>query len=157
MVPSWLGHHDHKARTRQLKGNYRYDVALCKRFGGDARPIGKGLTSKTAAQLSKTCHGPWHLRRSKGADRAAPAPRKKTDCGACGQSQRTFYDRKTRRVRDLSCGDTRVYLEIEIRRVHCRGCGAVKQEKLPWLANNLYYTKRFAFYVGRRCRSATVP
>jgi transposase len=49
-----------------------------------------------------------------------------------------------------------VYLEIEIRRVHCQSCSAVKQEKLPWLANNLYYTKRFAFYVGRRCRSATV-
>src|ERR1035437_556987 len=76
--------------------------------------------------------------------------------GSYGQSQRTFYDRKTRRVRDLSCGDTRVYLEIEIRRVYCRGCGAVKQEKLPWLANNLYYTKRFAFSVGRRCRAATV-
>ena len=59
-------------------------------------------------------------------------------------------------MRNLSCGDTRVYLEIEIRRVHCRSCGAVKQEKLPWLANNLYYTKRFAFYVGRRCRAATV-
>jgi transposase len=59
-------------------------------------------------------------------------------------------------VRDLSCGDTRIYLEVEIRRVHCRNCGAVKQEKLPWLANNLYYTKRFAFYVGRRCRAATV-
>src|SRR5208337_3342552 len=60
------------------------------------------------------------------------------------------------RVRDLSCGDTRVYLEIEIRRVQCRSCGAVKQEKLPWLANNPFYTKRFAFYVGRRCRSGTV-
>ena len=59
-------------------------------------------------------------------------------------------------MRDLSCGDTRVYLEIEIRRVHCQSCGAVKQEKLPWLAKNLYYTRRFAFYVGRRCRSATV-
>jgi transposase len=59
-------------------------------------------------------------------------------------------------VRDLSCGDTRVYLEVEVRRVHCRGCGAVKQEKLPWLANNPFYTKRFAFYVGRRCRSATI-
>ena len=70
--------------------------------------------------------------------------------------QRTFYDRKTRRVRDLSCGDTRVYLEIELRRVHCRSCGAVKQEKLPWLANNPFYTRRFAYYVGRRCRSATV-
>ena len=32
----------------------------------------------------------------------------------------------------------------------------MKQEKLPWLATNLYYTKRFAFYVGRRCRAATV-
>jgi transposase len=70
--------------------------------------------------------------------------------------QRAFYDRKTRRVRDLSCGDTRVYLEFEVRRVDCRGCGAVRQEKLPWLANNPFYTKRFACYVGRRCRSATV-
>lgn len=70
--------------------------------------------------------------------------------------QRTFYDRKTRRVRDLSCGDTRVYLEIEIRRVYCRSCGAVRQEKLPWLANNPFYTRRFAYYVGRRCRAATV-
>jgi transposase len=59
-------------------------------------------------------------------------------------------------VRDLSCGDTRVYLEVEIRRVHCRSCGAVKQEKLPWLANNPFYTRRFAFYVGRRCRSSTI-
>ena len=59
-------------------------------------------------------------------------------------------------MRDLSCGDTRVYLEVEVRRVHCRSCGAVKQEKLPWLADNPFYTKRFAFYVGRRCRSSTI-
>ena len=32
----------------------------------------------------------------------------------------------------------------------------MKQEKLPWLANNPFYTKRFAFYVGRRCRASTV-
>ena len=37
----------------------------------------------------------------------------------------------------------------------CRSCGSVKQEKLPWLANNPFYTKRFAFYVGRRCRAST--
>jgi len=29
----------------------------------------------------------------------------------------TAYDHKVRLVRDLSCGDTRVYLEIPIRRV----------------------------------------
>lgn len=70
--------------------------------------------------------------------------------------QPTWYDRKIRRARDLSCGDTRVYLEYEVRRVHCRSCGTVKREKLPWLADNPFYTKRFAFYVGRRCRTSTI-
>lgn len=32
----------------------------------------------------------------------------------------------------------------------------MKQEKLSFLADNPFYTKRFAYYVGRRCRSATV-
>jgi transposase len=67
-----------------------------------------------------------------------------------------WYDRSTRRIRDLSCADTRVYLEVEVRRVHCRSCGKVKREHLDFLADNPLYTKRFAFYVGRRCRSATV-
>lgn len=67
-----------------------------------------------------------------------------------------WYDRKTRRVRDLSCGDTRVYLDIEVRRVHCRCCGKVKREKLDFLADNPLYTKRFAWFVGRRCRQSTV-
>ena len=67
-----------------------------------------------------------------------------------------WYDRKTRRVRDLSCGDTRVYLDIEVRRVRCRRCGKVRREKLDFLADNPLYTKRFAWFVGRRCRQSTV-
>ena len=59
-------------------------------------------------------------------------------------------------MRDLSCGDTRIYLELEGRRVACRSCGAVKREKLEWLAKTPFYTKRFAFFVGRRCRVATI-
>lgn len=59
-------------------------------------------------------------------------------------------------MRDLACGDTRVYLEFEVRRVFCRRCGKVKREKLDFLADNPLYTKRFAFYVGRRCRSASI-
>ena len=70
--------------------------------------------------------------------------------------RRGWYDRRTRRIRDLSCGDTRVYLELEVRRVQCRCCGAVKRERLDFLADNPFYTKRFAYYVGRRCRSATI-
>jgi transposase len=59
-------------------------------------------------------------------------------------------------IRDLPCGDTRVSLEVEIRRVFCPNCGKVKQEKLAWLADNPLYTKRFAWYVGRRCRAAPI-
>jgi len=55
-----------------------------------------------------------------------------------------------------SCGDTRVYLHLEIRRVACRNCAAVKQERLPWLADNPFYTQRFAYFVGRRCRASTL-
>src|SRR3954447_1152697 len=67
-----------------------------------------------------------------------------------------WYDRKVRRVRDLSCGDTRIFLDVEVRRVDCRGCGKVKRERLDFLADNPLYTKRFAYYVGRRCRAATI-
>jgi len=32
----------------------------------------------------------------------------------------------------------------------------VKRERLDFLGDNPFYTKRFAYYVGRRCRSATI-
>jgi transposase len=32
----------------------------------------------------------------------------------------------------------------------------VKQEKLDWLADLPFYTKRFSFYVGRRCRDSSI-
>jgi transposase len=32
----------------------------------------------------------------------------------------------------------------------------VRQEKLSFLAANPFYTKRFAWYVGKRCQSATI-
>jgi transposase len=67
-----------------------------------------------------------------------------------------WYDRRMRRVRDLACGDRRIFLELDIRRVDCRSCRKVKQEKLDWLADNPFYTKRFAFYVGRRCQEASI-
>jgi transposase len=74
----------------------------------------------------------------------------------CGHVHHTYYDKRPRRVRDLSCGDKRVYLCFLIRRVQCVRCDAVKNEGLDWLADNPFYTKRFAFFVGRRCRETTV-
>jgi len=40
--------------------------------------------------------------------------------------------------------------------VRCRSCGKVKRERLDFLADNPLYTKRFAHYVGQRCRHATI-
>jgi transposase len=74
----------------------------------------------------------------------------------CGQEQSGWYDRKRRWVRDLSCADTRVYLELDIRRVDCKGCGAVKRERLEFISDNPLYSKRFGYWVGRRCREMTV-
>jgi len=68
----------------------------------------------------------------------------------------TWYDRRTHRVRDLSAGPYRIYLDLELRRVACRRCRTVKQERLDVLADNPFYTKRFAFWVGRRCRASTI-
>ncbi len=61
-----------------------------------------------------------------------------------------------RQVRDLSSGPFRVQLDIEVRRIQCRQCHAVKRERLAFLADNPFYTQRFAYYGGRRCRSATI-
>ena len=86
----------------------------------------------------------------------ACAALKKTVCKECGRAHFRWYDRTTRRVRDLSSGNTRVYLEFEVRRVLCRCCGKVKRERLDFLADNPFYTKRFAWFVGRRCRISTI-
>jgi len=73
--------------------------------------------------------------------------RKKTACGICGRGHRSYYDHELQVVRDLSCGDLRIYLELEVRRVDCGRCGHVKRERLTWLADNPFYTRRFAFRV----------
>ncbi len=66
-----------------------------------------------------------------------------------------FYDHKARWIRDFPCGDTRVYLEVVIQRVFCQTCGRVIHENLPWLGDSPLYPKRFAFFVGQRCRASS--
>ena len=107
-------------------------------------------------RLRSPAHDPGPLRRPFGRRYHPPTASKKTLCGVCGQAVRTYYDKRPRRVRDLSCGDKRVYLAFQVRRVFCSQCGGVKRERLDWLADNPLYTKRFAFFVGRRCRATTV-
>jgi transposase len=82
---------------------------------------------------------------------------KKNICGGSGRMHSGWYDRRVRRVRDLSCGDAPIYLEVEVRRVPCRSCGHVKSEQPEFLPDNPLYTKRFAMHDGQRKRVAHTP
>jgi transposase len=82
--------------------------------------------------------------------------RRKTICGTCGKTCRSFYDQEIRRVRDLNCGALRIYLELSLRRVNCPHCHGVRQERLDFLAKNHRYTRRFAFETGRRCARSAI-
>src|SRR5262249_37469796 len=64
MAPSWSGHHDHTVLIPDFKPIAWNDVALGLMRRSDPRPIAKGLTSKTGAQLSKMSqeHGERHGR-----------------------------------------------------------------------------------------------
>lgn len=70
--------------------------------------------------------------------------------------QTGWYDQTKRQVRDLSSGGFRILLEFSVRRVACCACGGVKREQLDFLADNPHFTRRFAFYVGRRCRQSSI-
>ena len=107
-------------------------------------------------RFSSATDGVRSFRRSEGPCYRPCTTLKKTLCGCCGRAHKGWYDRRVRRVRDLGCGDARIYLEFEVRRVQCKSCGKVKREQLEFLADNPFYTQRFAHYVGRRCRSATI-
>ena len=107
-------------------------------------------------RISSAQHGARCVRGTEGARHYSCQALKKTLCGGCGRAYRVWYDRRVRRTRDLSCGDSRIYLEFEVRRVQCKSCGTVKREQLAFLADNPFYTKRFAHYVGRRCRSSSI-
>lgn len=69
---------------------------------------------------------------------------------------RAFYDQRPRLIRDLSCGDKRIHLAVNVRRVDCWRCGAVRTERLDWLSELPNYTQRFAFFVGARCHDTPV-
>lgn len=71
----------------------------------------------------------------------------KTACDAWGTVNRTFYDHKIRLVRDLSCGDIRVYLEILHRGVRVRLCNGGLTKQMPRLADSIVSFNNF--YIPR--------
>ena len=61
----------------------------------------------------------------------------------CGWSSRAVYDRSVRRWRGLDLGAAKVFLRAEIRRLHCRACGRVRTEQVPWARPGARFTRDF--------------
>jgi transposase len=70
----------------------------------------------------------------------------------CGWKGRGVYDRSTRRWRHLDLGGTRLLLEAEIRRFHCRRCCRVRTETVPWARPAARHTSDFEDVVAWLCQ-----
>jgi transposase len=60
-------------------------------------------------------------------------------CGAAAAG----YDRSVRRWRHLDLAASKLWLEAEIWRVHCRSCGRVRTEQVPWARPRARHSRDF--------------
>ena len=76
-------------------------------------------------------------------------------CSRCQSVSGDIHQYKTRRVRDMSCFDHRVYLVFSIRRFRCPKCHKVFTESMDSIATNQRYTRRFEQMVYQECLGQT--
>jgi len=61
----------------------------------------------------------------------------------CGRRATGVYDSSVRRWRHLDLGASKLWLQAEIRRLHCRRCGRVRTEEVPWARPRARHTRDF--------------
>lgn len=61
----------------------------------------------------------------------------------CGTTTASRYDSSRRRWRHLDFRACQVWLEADIHRIDCRGCGRVRTEQVPWARANARHTTDF--------------
>lgn len=62
---------------------------------------------------------------------------------ACGWTGRGHYDSSRRRWRHLDLGSSKLWLEAEIRRLHCRRCDRIVTEAVPWARPRARHSRGF--------------
>ena len=75
-------------------------------------------------------------------------PRNRMLVCPCGTKTWASYDHSRRRWRHLNFGTTRVFLESDVYRVDCRGCGLVRTEQVPWARPGARHTRDFEDVIG---------
>lgn len=59
----------------------------------------------------------------------------------CGFSTAARYDTARRRWRHVDLGNTKLWLEADIRRLECKRCGRVRTEEVPWARLGARHTR----------------
>ncbi len=70
----------------------------------------------------------------------------------CGWKGRAIHDRSTRRWRHLDLGASKLFLEAEIRRIHCHRCDRVRTEAVDWARPRARHTRDFEDVVAWLCQ-----
>ena len=77
----------------------------------------------------------------------------------CGWTAKGAYDSSRRRWRHLDLGASRLLLEADIRRLHCRRCDRVVTERVPWARPRARHTRDFedvVAWLAQRCDKTTI-
>jgi len=77
----------------------------------------------------------------------------------CGWKTWAVYDRSRRRWRHLDLSGSKLWLEAEIRRLHCRCCERVRTEVVPWARPGARHTRDLqdlVAYMAQRMDKTTV-
>jgi transposase len=77
----------------------------------------------------------------------------------CGWKTWAVYDRSTRRWRHLDLAGSKLWLQAEIRRLHCRRCDRVRTEVVPWARPGARHTRDLqdvVAYMAQRMDKTTV-
>ncbi|HUT58578.1 MAG TPA: transposase family protein, partial [Phycisphaerae bacterium] len=73
-------------------------------------------------------------------------PREGYRCAVCGSANVIGKGKHPRRFRTLPIGGKPVYLGLDVPRVECRQCGAVRQVRIGFADPRVSYTRAFERY-----------
>jgi len=83
-------------------------------------------------------------------------PRESYRCAVCGSANVIAKGKHPRRFRTLPIGGKPVYLELDVPRVECRQCGAVRQVRIGFADPRVSYTRAFERYALDLSKSMTI-
>ena len=83
-------------------------------------------------------------------------PRESYRCAVCGSADVIGKGKHPRRFRTLPIGGKPVYLELDVPRVECRQCGAVRQVRIGFADPRVSYTRAFERYALELSKCMTI-